>query len=79
MSTRLQIALMVFMMVQAVVFGVGIVAILTTSLNQSAITAISGMIAVTFLISVPLSWFIAPRLQLRFRRSRGMEGDAISG
>ena len=79
MSTRLAIASMVFMMVQAVLFGVGMVAILTTSLNQSAMTLIPWMIALTFVASVPLSWFVAPRLQLRFWRSRGMDGDAISG
>ncbi len=79
MSIRLQIASMVFMMVQAVLFGIGMVTILGTSLNQSAMTLVPWMVAFTFLLSAPLSWFIAPRLQRRFWRSRRMDGDLISG
>lgn len=79
MSMRLQIAFMVFLMVQAVLFGIGMVAILSTPLNQSAMTLIPWMIALTFLVSVPLSWVIAPRLRRRFWRSRGVDGDLISG
>lgn len=79
MSMRLQIAFMVFLMVQAVLFGIGMVAILGTALNQSAMTLVPWMIALTFMLSVPLSWLIAPRLQRRFWRRRGMDGDLISG
>jgi hypothetical protein len=70
---------MVFMMVQAVLFGIGMVTILTTQLSQNAMTAIPYMIAASFLISVPLSWLIAPRLQARYWRSRRSDGDMISG
>ena len=70
MSVRLQISALVFMMVQAVLFGVGIVAILATPLSAHAQTAIPIMIALTILASAPISWWMAPRLRLRNRRMR---------
>jgi hypothetical protein len=79
MWTRLQIASMVFMMVQAVLFGIGMVSILATPLNQSAMTLVPWMIAVSFVISAPLAWLIAPRLQLRYWHKRHSQGDVISG
>ena len=79
MSTRLQIAGLVFMMVQAVLFGIGVVAILATPLDEEASTLMPWMIALTFLVSAPLAWLIAPRLQMRYWRGRRAEGDVISG
>lgn len=79
MSARVQIAGMIFMMVQAVIFGIGMVTILTTSLNQHAMTLIPWMIVISFAVSAPLAWMIAPRLQARFWRRRRMDGDFISG
>ena len=79
MSVRLQIASMVFMIVQAVLFGIGMVAILTTPLSEEATIAVPCMIAATFLISAPMAWLIAPRLQARYWRERHIQGDIISG
>jgi hypothetical protein len=79
MWTRLQIAAMVFMMVQAVLFGMGMVSILATPLNQSAMTLVPWMIALSFIVSAPLSWLIAPRLRQRYWRKRHTNGDVLSG
>jgi hypothetical protein len=79
MSTRLQISALVFMMVQAVMFGAGLVAVLLSPLKFQAMTAIPVMIAVSFVASAPLAWLIAPRLRQRYWRSRGTGGDIISG
>jgi hypothetical protein len=79
MWTRLLIASMVFMMVQAVLFGIGMVAILATPLSQNAMTLVPWMIATSFLVSASLAWLIAPRLQMRYWRRRNTEGDLISG
>jgi hypothetical protein len=79
MWTRLQIASMVFMMVQAVLFGIGMVLILATPLSKSAMTLVPWMIAGSFLVSAPLAWLIAPRLQLRYWHRRHTNGDFISG
>ena len=79
MWTRLQIASMVFMMVQAVLFGIGMVSILVTSLSENAMTPVPWMIAGSFIVSAPLAWLIAPRLQLRYWHQRHTDGDIISG
>jgi hypothetical protein len=79
MWTRLQIASMVFMMVQAMVFGIGMILILATPMSNNAMTLVPWMIAVSFIVSAPLAWLIAPRLQLRYWRQRHTDGDFISG
>ena len=79
MWTRLQIASMVFMMVQAVLFGIGMVSILVTSLSENAMTLVPWMIAGSFIVSAPLAWLIALRLQLRYWRQRHTDSDIISG
>jgi hypothetical protein len=71
MSTRFQIAMLVFMMVNAVVFGVGIVPVLLIpSLANKAFEAIPAVVIASFLVRAPLSWFIAPRLRARYWRTR---------
>lgn len=67
MSTRLQIAAMVFMMANAVMFGVGIVPVLLIpSLADNAFETIPTVVIASFAVSAPLSWFIAPRLRARY-------------
>jgi hypothetical protein len=69
MSTRLQIAALVFLMVNAIVFGVGIVTVLMApALAIHAGRLIPAVIVASFVISAPLSWFIAPRLTARYSR-----------
>jgi multidrug efflux pump subunit AcrB len=70
MSTRLQIAAMVFMMANAVVFGVGIVPVLMIpSLANNAFETIPAVVIASFLVSAPLSRVIAPRLRARYWRT----------
>src|ERR1035438_4475250 len=62
MSTRLQIAGLVFMMVNAVAFGVGVVPVLLIpALANNAFETIPAVVIASFVVSAPLSWFIAPR------------------
>jgi uncharacterized membrane protein YccC len=64
MSTRFQIAALVFMMTNAVAFGIGIVPILMIpAFANDAFEAIPAVVLASFAISAPLSWFIAPRLR----------------
>ena len=79
MSVRLQIAAMVFMSIQAVMFGAGMLVILLTPIQSNAMGAIPTMIAVSFVASAAIAWLIAPRLRQRYWRTRGTPGDAISG
>ena len=78
-SVRLQITAMVFMMVQAIPFGAGTIAILRTPLQDQAFVYMPAMIVATMLIAAVLSWEIAPRLQARYWRKRGVDHDIISG
>lgn len=66
MSIRLQITALIFMMVQAVLFGVGTVLVLATPLSAWAMSLMPWVIVITALISLPASWAIAPRLRARF-------------
>ncbi|MCS3763040.1 hypothetical protein [Bradyrhizobium centrosematis] len=55
------------------------VAILLTSAQSDAMTAIPAMIAVSFLASAAIAWLIAPRLRQRYWRAKSSDGDLISG
>ena len=71
MSTRFQIAALLFMMTNAVAFGIGIVLILMIpSFVNHAFEAIPAVVLASFVISAPLSWFIAPRLRTRYWRTQ---------
>jgi uncharacterized membrane protein YhaH (DUF805 family) len=66
MSTRFWISMLIFMMVSAVLFGVGIISIMTIPyLSAKAATLVPIMIAVSFLLAAPISWIIAPQLRAR--------------
>ena len=69
MSVRFQITALIYMMVQGVLFGVGVVAILVSSVADRAAVLIPALVVLTGVISLPVSWFIAPRLRLRGRRN----------
>ena len=70
---RLGVAALIFMMVNAVVFGVGLVTVLTTPvLAQHGFFWIPAIVVGSFVISPPLSWFIAPMMMQRFIQSRPM-------
>jgi hypothetical protein len=69
MSTRFQIASLVFMMTNAVAFGVGIVLVLMIpALAASAFEAIPAVVVASFVVSAPAAWFIAPTLRARYQR-----------
>ena len=70
MTNDTRIAILIYPLVQAVFFGAGTIAILTTSLSALAMTLMPAMIAVTALLSIPVALWIAPRLRARFERRR---------
>lgn len=79
MSVRFQIALLVFMMVQAVLFGIGTIVVLTTPLTAFAMQLMPWVIGVSATISAPVSWLIAPRLRTRSEnRSDSLRSPASS-
>lgn len=71
MSNRTIIAILIYMMVNAVVFGAGMVLVLTIpALSAHAWTLIPAVTLASFVLSAPLSWALAPRLQARYWRAR---------
>ena len=66
MRTITYITMFVSMMVNAVIFGVGTIAILTVpALDDQAKYLLPAWIVVTFLVSPVIARFIAPSLRLR--------------
>ena len=76
MLTRLGIAILVFMMVQPVLFGLAAVIILATSLEGAAMTLLPWFIGGTIWVSAPFSWWLAPRLRARYWR-RDKAGESL--
>ncbi len=69
MRTNLAIAALIYPMVQAVLFGVGLVLLLVLQLTDYPVATVS-MIGVSFLISVPSAVLLAPKLRsARWRRA----------
>lgn len=69
MRTRLWIAAMIFPMVNAVLFGIGAITVLSSpTLAEQASTLIWLVVAASFIIAAPISWVIAPRLRARYWR-----------
>jgi len=60
MSNRAAIATLIYMMVQAVVFGVGMVLVMATPLANVAMTLMPYVVAASLIASAPLAWWIAP-------------------
>lgn len=68
---RLRVAALIFSMVNAVIFGVGIVTVLTIpALAAHAAFWIPAVVLASFVLSPPLSWFLAPTMMMRFTRAR---------
>ena len=74
---RLQIAVMLQMMVQAVLFGAGAVAILLSpAAADDAGWWFAANVVGSFLIAAAVGWFLAPRLRGRFWDTRKPVEDA---
>jgi hypothetical protein len=70
-QARLRVAALIYLMVNAVVFGVGIITVLMTpTLAQHAFFWVPTMIVTSFILSAPLAWFIAPSMMMRFILAR---------
>ncbi len=60
MSNRIIIAIVIYMMVQAVVFGIGVGLVLATPLADIAMTLMPFVVALTLVLSAPIAWWLAP-------------------
>ena len=71
MGTRVQIAALIFLMVNAVLFGAGLITVLTIpALAAHAMGLIPVVVALSFVLAAPIAWLLAPRLRARYWRER---------
>ena len=70
-KSRLMVAALIYAIVNAVVFGAGMIVVLVTpALSQYAFFWVSAVVVSSFVISLPLAWFIAPLMMMRFMQVR---------
>jgi membrane protein implicated in regulation of membrane protease activity len=72
MFVRIQMAALIFMMAQAVLFGIGAVLVLATPLTDYAMQLMPWVVVVSVIVSLPLSWMMVPWLRTR-RENRAAE------
>jgi hypothetical protein len=69
LSTRTRIAILIYSMVNAVLFGIGLVLVLNVpSLKADLGWNIVMVVVLSFVLAAPLAWLIAPRLRARYAR-----------
>jgi hypothetical protein len=70
-GTRVLIAVLIYSMVNGVLFGSGLIVVLTLPM-LSADTGfwISLVVGASFILAAPIAWWIAPRLQASYWRRR---------
>ena len=68
-STRARIAILIYSMTNAVLFGIGIVTVLNVpSLAAHAGIGISVVVVLSLLLAAPIAWWIEPRLRAGYWR-----------
>jgi hypothetical protein len=76
-ATRAQIALLIYSMTNGVLFGAGVILVLTwPALSVNAGFWILAVIAASFILAAPIAWWIAPRMRARYWRRRMAEDHA---
>jgi hypothetical protein len=72
MKTRTYVAALVSMMINAVVFGIGAIAVLSLpGLAADAWFWLPLVVVVSFVVSPFIGWWMAPMLRARYERRRG--------
>jgi peptidoglycan/LPS O-acetylase OafA/YrhL len=80
LSTRSRITLLIYGMTNAVLFGIGVVFVLSIErLSEHAWILIPLVVVASLILAWPLAWLIAPRLRkpLRSRRQLAREGRPV--
>jgi hypothetical protein len=73
-TTRASIAALVYLMTSAVLFGVGIVVVLTVpALSANAVFLIPAVVVASLILGAPAAWIIAPRMRAGYWRQRETE------
>ncbi len=69
MTTRSRIAMLIYGMVNAVLFGIGAVAVLTVGREEQWKYLLPLVIVASIVLAAPIAWLIAPRLRARYWRA----------
>ncbi|WP_343314264.1 hypothetical protein AAIB41_03675 [Brucella sp. BE17] len=79
MSVRFQITALLSLMVNAVVFGVGAITVLSIpSLAEKAAYLLPVTVGISVVTSPFIAWFIAPRLRNRYWQKRRFNEETVS-
>lgn len=71
MPTRLQIAALLSLMINSVLFGIGTVAVLSVpALSADAAFYLPAVIIASYLLTPPIAWLMAPRMRARYWREQ---------
>ena len=77
--TRAGIAVLIYSMASGVLFGAGLILVLTLPvLNANAGFWISVVVGASFILAAPIAWWMAPRLRARYWRRRGTAAAMMS-
>src|SRR5262245_55035682 len=69
MRNRWRIAVLIYSMTNAVIFGAGLITVLNVSaLRVNAYIWIPIVVIASLILAAPIAWLIAPRLQARYDR-----------
>jgi hypothetical protein len=70
-KARMKVAALIFSMVNAVVFGAGLITVLSVqSLAEHAFFWIPVVVACSFIFAPPIAWFVAPSMMQRFLQAK---------
>lgn len=64
------------MMVRAMMFGLGIVVVLATPLDNRAMQLIPRLVGISAILPLPVAGMIAPRLRARYWREKKIRSDS---
>ena len=68
-KARLRVAALIFCMVSAVIFGCGVILVMSLP-ALDAFFWIPAVVISSLVISAPVAWFIAPWMMMRFLKAR---------
>lgn len=74
---RLWVAALIFCMVSAVIFGVGVILVMSLPTLDDFFW-IPAVVISSFVISAPVAWFIAPWMMMRFIKARPINRTRMS-
>jgi hypothetical protein len=70
-KSRTRVAALIYMMTNGVIFGAGLIAVMTVpALADDAAAWIPLVVVASFILAAPAAWFIAPWMRSRFGQKR---------